>query len=111
MLSWSALETGREIDIAGIASPEHEPLLSAGRELIALGHASVGLTPDASSTKAVAAALGDEAAVKAASVAGAFEIFNRVVDAIGLPVGRVWRAKMQHTIDTLDLERFPHATH
>lgn len=111
MLSWSALETGREIDIAAIASPEPAPLLPAGRELIALGHASVGLTPDASSTNAVAAALGDDAAVKAASVAGAFEIFNRLVDAIGLPVGRSWRENMQQTIDALDLERFPHAAH
>lgn len=111
MLSWSALKTGRDIEVAAIASTEHEPLLPAGRELIALGHASVGMTPDASSTKAVAAALGHDAAVKAASVAGAFEIFNRVVDAIGLPVRRAWRERMQQTIDVLDLERFPHAAH
>ncbi len=111
MLSWSATNTGREIDIAAIASPQRDPGIDAGRELVALGHAAAGTVTDASHVEAVAAVVGESAAVKAAAVAGGFEIFNRVVDAVGLPVGRSFRERMTSVIDTLGLAGFPHAGH
>ncbi len=111
MLSWSARKTGREIDIAAIRSQGRDPRIEAGRELVALGHAATGAATDASHVEATAAVLGDQAGVKAAAVAGGFEIFNRVVDAVGLPVGRNFRERMSPVVDTLRLAGFPHAGH
>ena len=73
--------------------------------------ASVGTTPDGSAVAAVAAVLGPGPALKAACVAGAFEIYNRVVDATGLPTGPTMRRELEFVIDTLELAGFPHAGH
>jgi hypothetical protein len=59
----------------------------------------------------VAKTLGRSAAVDAAAVAGAFEFYNRVVDAAGLPVGKAARRELADVIDLLELDRFPHAAH
>lgn len=111
MLSWSATETGRPLDLAAIIAPDAEPGIVGGRELINLGKASTGAIPDHTAVAAVAATLGPGPALKAACVGGAFEIYNRVVDATGLPVGAQTRRELAPIIDTLGLEAFPHAGH
>jgi hypothetical protein len=42
-------------------------------------------------------------------VAAKFEIMNRVVDAVGLPVGRGRREAARELIELLGLASFPHA--
>lgn len=111
MLRWSAEETGRQIDFAAIVTPDVPLGIPGGSELIALGRAAAGRTIDASPVQAVAVVLGPTAAVRAAAVAGAFELYNRIVDATGLPVGRVQREVLSDIIATLGLKRFPHAEH
>ncbi len=64
-----------------------------------------------SAVAAVAAVLGPQPALKAACVAGAFEIYNRVVDATGLPTGPAMRRDLASIIDVLGLDGFPHAGH
>jgi len=109
MLSWSAATTHRDIDVKGVADPGVDPGPPGGMALTALGRAAIGVDVDASFTLALVDALGAEAAVDAAAVAGAFELYNRVVDAGGLPVGRVTRQTMADVIDALGMAAFPHA--
>jgi hypothetical protein len=110
MLSWSAAETGQTLDLSALVD-EGELGIPAGRKLIEVGRASTGTETDAGAVVAVAEILGEAAAVYAAGVAGAFELLNRAVDAVGLPVGRVYRERMAEIIDVLGLDAFPHATH
>jgi hypothetical protein len=37
MLRWSAHETGRTVDVGGVADPAVDPLLPGGRQLVAIG--------------------------------------------------------------------------
>lgn len=111
MLSWSATETNQDLDLAAIVTPGADPGLAAGRQLIDLGLASVGTAPDGTAVAGVAAVLGPGPALKAACVAGAFEIYNRVVDATGLPTGPAMRRDLASIIDVLGLDGFPHADH
>ena len=111
MLSWSAIETNHDLDLAAILTPGADPGIPGGRELVDLGMASVGTASDGSAVAAVAAVLGPTPALKAACVAGAFEIYNRVVDATGLPTGPAMRRELEVVIDTLELSGFPHAGH
>ncbi len=111
MLSWSAITTDQDLDLTAIVTPGAEPGIPGGRELVDVGRASVGTAPDGAAVGAVAAVLGPRPALKAACVAGAFEIYNRVVDATGLPTGAAMRRELASTIDVLELGRFPHAGH
>ena len=111
MLSWSAESTDRTIELRAIVDGATHPGVPGGRLLIELGIAAVDTAPDPGPVAAIAGVLGPEAALKAASVAGAFEIFNRVVDATGLPVGRAYRERSVEIIDALGLDAFPHANH
>ncbi len=111
MLSWSAEETGRAVDLAAIVDPSQDLGVAGGRELVALGRAAVGNEVDSTPVLTVAERIGTESAVRAAAVAGAFELYNRIVDATGLPVGRVQREALAGIIETLGLSHFPHAGH
>lgn len=111
MLSWSAHETGRTIDLTAIADPSVDPGVPAGHPLVALAHTVATNTPDRRALDAVATAIGLPAAVDAAAVAANFQIMNRVVDATGLPIGRKGRADNGALIATLGLDAFPHADH
>ena len=108
MLSWSAEDTGRRVDISrligdgGIGIP-------AGAELVGVGRASVGVESNPGPVAAVAEVIGEPAAVYAAAVAAAFELLNRAVDAIGLPTGPASRRRLADVIQALDMESFPHA--
>jgi hypothetical protein len=111
MLRWSATETGRTVELRGIVDPTVDPGVLGGRELVALGRSAGARLPDPQSAQRVARALSPAAAVDAAAVAGAFELYNRVVDATGLPVGKGARRELADIIDTLGLDRMPHAHH
>ena len=103
------METGTTIDLAGIADPTVDVGVAGGRELVAMARSAAARLPDASTAERVARALSPAAAVDAAAVAGAFELYNRVVDAGGLSVGKGARRELADIIATLDLDRMPHA--
>ncbi len=109
MLRWSAETTGRPIDVRAVAEPGVDPRVPGGRELVALARAAVTIAADGRALERLAEVLGEPAAVDAACVAAAFEGFNRIVDATGLPMTRARRAELAEVIEVLGLDRFPHA--
>jgi hypothetical protein len=111
MLRWSAQETGRSVDLAAIVDSSADLGLDGGEALVAVGDAAAGADVDSGPVERLAEIIGIPAAVRAAAVAGAFELYNRVVDAAGLPVGRVARRRGADVIETLGLEAMPHAGH
>lgn len=111
MLSWSAAASERIVDLSAIVDPRVDPRITGGRALIALATTAVGTTSDGEAVASVAELLGPAAALKAATVAAAFEVFNRIVDATGLPVGQKSREQLQPIIDMLGLADLPHASH
>ena len=112
MLRSSAERTGREVEIVAISDPTVDPLLDGGRALVSLGRLGSTITaPEPSGADAVATELGEQAAADAAAVAAAFEGLNRIVDGVGLPVGRAARRDLADTIDALGLTEFPHSSH
>jgi len=110
MLRWSAENTERQVDLRAIADPTIDAGLPGSMPLARLARESLGRVPDPAPTLAVADAIGARAAVDAAAVAAAFELFNRVVDGTGLPVGTASRRNQAEDIEVLGLGRFPHAT-
>ena len=112
MLSWSAKETNQDLDIGAVIKLGNDPLIAGSRQLADLGLASVRTSTDSRWADAIAVELGAEAAMDAAAVAGAFEYYNRIVDATGLPIGKPTRAQREgraSIIADLDLGAFPHA--
>ena len=109
MLSWSAQSTGREIDLAALLIPGAPVGVPGGAELATLGRAAVGTAVDAGPTVSLAGVIGEGSAVRAAAVAGAFELYNRIVDGTGLPVASARRKTHGAVITTLGLDRFPHS--
>jgi hypothetical protein len=108
MLSWSAQETGRPVDIGRIVT-DGDVGIEGGRELVAIGRASIGPEPDPEPVAAAARVLGEASALYAAGVAANFEMMNRAVDAVGLPVGGASRSRLAHVIEALEMASFPHA--
>lgn len=88
MLRASAHTTGQAIDLRAITDRAPDPLLAAGTELLAFVTAVIrndsSLGPNRT---ALAASAGRHAVVRAAAVAGNFEMMNRLVDATGVPIG------------------------
>ncbi len=109
MLSWSSTTTRRNLDLRAVADPVVDPGTQAGRQLVALARAAVGTRSDTTALLELASVLGLEAAVDAAGVAAAFEIYNRVIDATGVPVGKGSQRRNAEIIEALGLDRFPHA--
>ena len=109
MLSWSASTTQRNLDLRSVADPGVDPGTPAGRHLVNLARSAVGTRSDATQVLELAAVVGLDAAVDAAGVAAAFEIYNRVIDATGVPVGKGSRRRNAPIIELLGLDRFPHA--
>ena len=108
MLSWSAGTIGTSVDVRRLVG-DGDIGIPGGRQLVNIGRASVGMVSDPEPVAALALVVGEEAAVYAAAVAGAFELLNRAVDAVGLPVGRASRSSLQHVIEALGMDEFPHA--
>ena len=111
MLSWSAEELPQRIDLRGLVDPTIESGIDGGRELAHVGAVVDQSEPNPAPVAAVASKLGPAEALKAASVAGAFEILNRIVDATGLPVGKRSREDLAWIVDAIGLGDFPHAAH
>ncbi len=111
MLRWSAETTGRAFDLDAVGDPNVDPRLEAGRGLAAVGRLGSSIThPDATAVELGATELGPGAAADAAAVAAAFEGLNRIVDGVGLPVSRASRRDDADLIESLRLDRFPHAS-
>ncbi|MEM7284837.1 MAG: hypothetical protein AAF480_00665 [Actinomycetota bacterium] len=78
--------TEAEVDLTGIADPMVDPLLPAGRALLALTDAIV-LRDEAERDAALdelVPMVGTAGAVRAAAVVGNFEMMNRNLDAMGI---------------------------
>ncbi len=98
MLRASAHATGQFIDLHAITDRAVDPLLAAGTELFAFVNALLrdddtiqDGTLQAART-ALTAAAGPYAVVRAAAVAGNFQMMNRLVDATGVPIGASLRS-------------------
>ena len=110
MLSWSATETGRSVNLAAIIDTSGDIGIAGGAELAQVGLSVAHEEPDGTAVESVARALSPRGAMKAAAVAGAFEILNRIVDATGLPVSRRHVEALAEIVDGLSLASFPHAS-
>lgn len=108
MLSWSAETIGTSIDVLRLVG-DGDIGIPGGRQLVNIGRASVGTVSDSEPVAALEPVVGEKAAVCAAAVAGAFELLNRAVDAVGLPVGRASRSSLHRIIEALGMDDFPHA--
>ena len=86
MLRWSVSSTQGDVELTGIADPMVDPLVPAGRELLALTDAIV-LRDQAERDAALDALIplvGPTGAVRAAAVVGNFEMMNRNLDGMGI---------------------------
>jgi hypothetical protein len=100
MLRASALQTGRPFDLSAIAHANRDSLLPAGRQLVEFVTALLGGADDLSGARErLVHVAGSAGAVRAAAVAGNFQMMNRLVDATGVPIGPTLRA----IADDLDL--------
>ena len=90
MLRASGQSTDRANDLRAVVDPMRDPLVPAGPELLAFTDAAV-LRDDEELPLARQALLdraGPAAVVRAAAVAGNFEMMNRLLDAVGVAVNR-----------------------
>lgn len=89
MLRASVQHTGRPVDLSAISDVTRDPLLPAGRELRDLTDAAVLRDPYERNLAlpALVDEAGEAAAVRAAAVAGNFEMMNRLLDGIGVGPG------------------------
>ena len=89
MLRASVRRSGQPVDLTAISNITRDPLLPAGRELRDLTDAAVLRDPHERdlALPALVAAAGEPAAVRAAAVAGNFEMMNRLLDGIGVGPG------------------------
>ena len=102
MLRASAEHVGTPFEPRGVIHDDVDPLVEAGRELRAFTTALVNRTGDLDGTRQVLIdAIGEAGTVRAAAVAGNFEMMNRVVDGTGVPIGR----DMWLMADDLGVER------
>jgi hypothetical protein len=94
MLRASAHATGQPVDLRAIIDRTADPLIEAGAGLLAFVTALIG--GDMSNLDATRTALrdaaGSHAVVRAAAVAGNFQMMNRLVDATGVPIGPSMRS-------------------
>lgn len=89
MLRASAHATGQAIDLRAITDRATDPLIDAGIGLLAFVTALIGGDPSDldNARTALRDAAGPDAVVRAAAVAGNFQMMNRIVDATGVPIG------------------------
>ena len=93
MLRASAHTTGQSIDLRAITDRASDPLLTAGRELLAFVTAVIRQDTGLEAARtALRQSTGQYAVVRAAAVAGNFQMMNRLVDATGVPIGASLRA-------------------
>lgn len=105
MLRASSQALGHEVAIRGAADATVDPLTPAGRALVAFTDAAVlrDVHEIDGARAELVSAVGPDGAARAASVAGNFELMNRLLDGMG--VGPPERA--MHLADELGVT--PHA--
>jgi hypothetical protein len=88
MLRASSQSTDRPVDLSAIVAPMGDSLLPAGAELLAFTDAAVlrDVHELPGARDRLLAVAGEAAVLRAAAVAGNFEMMNRLLDAIGVPV-------------------------
>jgi hypothetical protein len=89
MLRASSERSSRPVALGSIVDPTLDPGIAAGRELVAFADAAV-LRDDDEMTIArdrLLTVAGPRAVVRAAGVVGTFEMMNRLLDGIGVPIG------------------------
>lgn len=93
MLRASAHATGTQVDLRAITDRSDDPLVEAGPELLAFVTALIQDQAALPGARAVLLdAAGPDAVVRASAVAGNFQMMNRLVDAVGVPIGASLRA-------------------
>lgn len=93
MLRASARATGVDIDLRAIGDSDRHPGRDDAAVLLKFTDALVGRTSDLDDGRAaVSRLLGAEAVAFAAAAAGNFEMMNRVVDAVGVPISASMRS-------------------
>lgn len=88
MLRVSVETTGTPLDLRGVVDTSVDPLVPHGPALIRFATASISGTDEdvTSARSALAEAAGEAAMVRAAGVIGNFQMMNRLVDAVGVPI-------------------------
>lgn len=111
ILQMTARKLGEVVDPVAIVDSGSDSGIEGGKELIELSRSATSLNPDAGTTKALAAALGPEAAVTAVEVAAGFMMTNRIVEATGQPALVKQRERMLPTLERLGALEFAHSGH
>ncbi|NNC75004.1 MAG: hypothetical protein HKN93_05775 [Acidimicrobiia bacterium] len=107
MLRASARISDRQVDLRGAAHLSIDPLLDGGREIVDFTTALVGRADVAASREAAVGAIGAEATARVAAVAGNFEMMNRILDAVGVPVPRSRAESIAGELG-IDVDHFGH---
>jgi alkylhydroperoxidase family enzyme len=93
MLRASAHATGQPIDLRAVTDRARNALLRDGTALLGFVTALIRDHTNLDDERAaLSAAGGPSAVVRAAAVAGNFQMMNRLVDATGVPIGASLRA-------------------
>lgn len=110
MLRASAAATSQPLDARAITDPAVDPLLPAGRLLLAFVGAVLGpAAPLGDATRrALLAELGASGLVDAAGVIANFQMMNRIADATGMPVGKGTLKRTREWRELLGLDRYQH---
>ncbi len=111
ILQMTARNLGEVVDPIAIVDQGIDSGIAGGKELVELSRSAASLHADAGTTKAVAAALGPEAAVTGAEVAAAFMMTNRIVEATGQPALANQRDRVRPTLERLGALDFAHSGH
>lgn len=90
MLRASSHHTGRPANLHSLTSAAVDPLVPAGRELLAFADAAVlrDTHEMAAARDALRRTAGDAAVIRAAALAANFQMMNRLLDTIGVRVRR-----------------------
>lgn len=106
-----SVESGTtKVDVGALVDETVKPGVEGGRELIALGRASLATRPGPGAALRVSERLGAEAAQTAIEMAAAFQMVNRIMMATGQPAPP---RKVEHVapaLRRLGAHDFAHAT-
>ena len=109
MLRASAQVTSIALDARAITDPTVDPLVPAGRALLAFVDAVLGDdTGSRELRENVLQRVGPTGLVDTAGVIGTFEMMNRIADATGMPVGKGTLKRTAAWRTQLGLDRFNH---
>ena len=107
MLRASARISDRQVDMRGVAHPSVDALLDGAREIVDFTSALVAGADVAETRDAAVRAIGPEPTARVAAVAGNFQMMNRILDAVGVPVPRSRAAATAKELG-IDVDAFGH---